>query len=245
MSGSGSSGTSSALLSSIGTSGIAASSAYGWEKYSQKKLSSSLKQVADSSTFGNYLQVNRLPGDVFFHVGGSNVGHTNMTGPDTNYKIDSVDPIGVRTIPIEKDKASAIVFRFFDANVARRASLIAADWVHAYNEEDKTYGKAGVGYSGGARGTGVTGRVIGALLGSSKFGSGAKARLMKYRNRVGMTPRHVICSEMAILAYQLAMSERDRGFIKLDAKHSVPSGLFKYMIAHPNDWKVIAIRHIN
>jgi len=189
-----------------------------------------------------YDQGVRLAGDVFFHCEGDSVGHTNMTCTDVTMKVDSVDGVGVRIMPINRDQKRAIVFRFHRADIAQQSALLAASWANTYNSG--SYGADGVGYSGGpTAGIGITGRVIGAIMGASNFGVGAKARLLKYRNRVGMKPRHVICSEMAILAFQLTMAEADQDFIKLDAKHSLPSTLFKYMLGDGSAyWSVVAYR---
>jgi len=69
-------------------------------------------------------------------------------------------------------------------------------------------------------------------IGSSHFGLGAMARLQKYRSRQGMAPKNAICSEMCTLAYQLAMTESDPDFIRLDAKHSTPA---KFMTCLKSD----------
>jgi hypothetical protein len=172
------------------------------------------------------------PGDVFFHCEDDSVGHTNMICQDTTKKVDSVDGAGVRTMPLTKDRHACIVFRFHDATIARNATLLATSWADQVN------------YSGGpSAGIGITGRVIGAVMGSSNFGLGAKARLLKYRSRAGQQPKNVICSEMCILAYQLCMVETDAAFIKLDAKHSIPSTLFKYFLNQGKSyWKVAAYK---
>ncbi|WP_426954942.1 hypothetical protein [Muricoccus radiodurans] len=186
----------------------------------------------------------RRAGDVFFHIIDDNVGHTNMTTSDTTKKVDSMDGSGVRIVPLTMDSRNAIVFRFHDAAVALRAAKLAEGWANSYDTATKKYGNEGVGYSGGpSLGIGVTGRVIGALMGSSHFGKGAKARLLKYQNRTGMKPRNVICSEMCILAFQLSMAETDAGFIKLDAKHSIPTTFFKYLLNEgKNHWTIVARR---
>lgn len=191
--------------------------------------------AARYSALPDYDPAMRRAGDVFFHIDTGTPGHTNMVARDTALKIDSVDSRrgggGVRSIPIENDHHFALVFRFFSREIALRAALIAEDWV----------GK--VKYSDGASGSGVTFRAIGALFGSSKFGTGAQARLMKYRSRDGFTPKNVICSEMCVLAYQLAMREGSVGFPKLDAKHTLPTDLMKYFQgAGSDDWRVIARR---
>jgi len=234
--------TSVPVMSSSLTSGSGFSSSASREIFSrQKKVGGKLAALVAGKP--EYSQDNRKPGDVFFHVDGTTIGHTNMTSSDVTMKVDSVDGVGVRSMPLARDSNTAIVFRFHDEGLALRAAKIAEEWANTYN--DGAYGTNGVGYSGGpTAGIGITGRVIGALMGSSKFGTGARARLLKYRNRTGMAPKHVICSEMCILAFQLCMAENDAGFIKLDAKHTLPSNLCDYFIRNPAHWSVVAYKTI-
>ena len=227
------------IMSSASGSGSPLSSSVAHELVTKRHLAPELAQLIQGKPA--YGWAYRLPGDVFFHVVNAHIGHSNMLTSDPMMKVDSVDPVGVRRFPLERDRRPAIVFRFKNAKIAFRAAKIAEEWantarMHGYDQD-------GVGYSDHARGAGVTGRVIGALIGSGKFGTGAQARLMKYHNRTGMKPKNVICSEMVILAYQLAMAETDDGFIRLDAKYSLPSTLFRYFVANPNDWSVVAHRN--
>lgn len=232
--------TSAPIAVSSASGSLPFSSSASHELVTNKQLGRQMRDLIQGKPA--YGWIYRLPGDVFFHVEDSVVGHTNMLSSNPMKKVDSVDPDGVRIFPLDRDRKTAIVFRFRDANIAFRAAKIAEEWANTYRLGG--YDNDGVGYSDHAQGFGVTGRVIGALIGSGKFGTGARARLLKYRNRTGMKPKNVICSEMVILAYQLAMAEGDEGFIKLDAKHSLPSTLFRYFVNHPDDWKVVSHRHV-
>jgi len=232
--------TSAPILSSSMGGSLPFSSSVSHELVTNKQLGGQMRTlIAGKPAYG---WIHRLPGDVFFHIEDTTVGHTNMLSSNPMKKVDSVDPDGVRIFPLDRDRKTAIVFRFHDAKIAFRAAKIAEEWANTYRLGG--YDTDGVGYSDHAKGFGVTGRVIGALIGSGKFGTGARARLLKYRNRTGMKPKNVICSEMVILAYQLAMAETDDGFIKLDAKHSIPSTLFRYFLNHPGHWSVVSHRHV-
>lgn len=79
-------------------------------------------------------------------------------------------------------------------------------------------------------------RAVRLFLGSSTFGSGARARLAKYKQRrQDGFPRNkfvttVTCSEAVILCYQMAFDEGDAPlFITLDAAHSMPSTLRQWL----------------
>jgi len=232
--------TSIPVLSSSATSGSATSSSASGEVFINQKKAYG-KFASRLAGLPDYDLMMRYPGDIFFHLNDGAIGHTNMTGPDITRKVDSVDGVGVRSMPLDNDNNAAIVFRFKHPGLACRAAHIAQDWANTYVAGK--YQNDGVGYSGGpTAGIGITGRVIGALMGSSKFGTGAQARLFKYRHRPGMAPRHVICSEMCILAFQLSMTEADNGFIKLDAKHALPSNLCDYMLNNPAHWTLVAKR---
>src|SRR5690606_11328320 len=68
---------------------------------------------------------------------------------------------------------------------------------------------------------------------SSSAGGGLQKRLEKYRERLknhqGVI-KHVYCSELVILCYQLAWeNDRHRLFIDLDGKHAWPSTLRRYL----------------
>ena len=221
--------TSSAVSSGSSTSG--SSSGLSSMLRDQARLG---PQIAGALGAGlpNYDPAIRLPGDVFFHVDGDVAGHTNMMCNDTTNKVDSVDPDGVRVIPLARDRHTGLVFRFHRPAVAQQAALLAESWAGR------------VKYSDGALGMGVTFRVISAVFGSSNFGRGAHARLLKYQSRVGQAPKNVICSEMVILAFQLSMLETDADFIPMDAKHSLPSTLMKYFLgAGAAYWARVAVKH--
>ncbi len=221
--------TSPAVSIGSSTSGSSSSSSYELSSV-QRTLSPEIQRFRNSGV-PQYADNIRQPGDIFIHIRGDKAGHTNMVCQDVTQKVDSVDGGGVRTMPMTADRHPALVYRFSDAAVALRAALLAESWGN------------NVGYSDGpTAGIGITGRVLSALMGSSNFGIGAQARLLKYRSRNGMTPKNVICSEMCILAYQLSMQETDAGFIKLDAKHSIPSTLLKYLKSNPTYWTLVAYR---
>lgn len=65
-------------------------------------------------------------------------------------------------------------------------------------------------------------------------GSGLQKRLAKYRERLKShqgVVKHVYCSELVILSYQLAFdeAEKHRLFIPLDGKHTWPSTLRRHL----------------
>jgi len=78
---------------------------------------------------------------------------------------------------------------------------------------------------------------------SGSVGAGLRTRLAKYRERLkndqGLV-KHVYCSELTILCYQLAWIENDavnenhRLFIGLDGKHTWPSTLRRYLKGNMN-----------
>lgn len=96
---------------------------------------------------------------------------------------------------------------------------------------------AGVGYSDGFFGVG---RAIGCGLGSKKFGKGARARLAKYKGRAVAVPKNCVCSEYVILCYQMALTEADTHFIKLDAKYTTPWGLEHFLMNSVN-WTLVGV----
>jgi len=229
------SGTSATSGSGSATSGSGISA-----MFSHRSNTGRIVQAVRTQGLANYNDVSvRAPGDIFFHIVDDKAGHANMTAPDTTYKVDSVDRErdetgervdGVRRIPLSRDRNPALVYRFHNRATALRAALLAEGWVGRVRYSD-----------GAGGGTGLTFRAIGAALGSSHFGLGAMARLQKYRSRAGMAPKNLICSEMCILAYQLAMSEDDPDFIRLDAKHSTPARLMSYLDSSPY-WALVAYR---
>ncbi len=79
-------------------------------------------------------------------------------------------------------------------------------------------------------------------VGTSKFGKGAQSRLIKYEGRRGVEklgPTNLICSEMCVLAYQMACrDENHEGFIRLDAKHTTPATLCRHLLDDDN-WTLL------
>lgn len=78
---------------------------------------------------------------------------------------------------------------------------------------------------------------------SGSVGTGLRGRLAKYRERLKNDQgfvKHVYCSELTILCYQLAWIDHDavneghRLFIALDGKHTWPSTLRRYLKANVN-----------
>ena len=75
-------------------------------------------------------------------------------------------------------------------------------------------------------------------LGSASFGSGARDRLAKYRERMKTRSNqgwvsNVFCSELVTLCYQIGFPEDHRLFIKLDAQKTWPSTLRTYLGSNP------------
>lgn len=81
--------------------------------------------------------------------------------------------------------------------------------------------------------------IFGSWSASSSYGSGARARLQKYRDRLrdhqGVV-KNVFCAELVVLAYQLALPENHRLFIQKDAKHTLPKTLRDYLRQNASDW---------
>lgn len=91
---------------------------------------------------------------------------------------------------------------------------------------------------------GITRAGIKSTFSTHNVGGGTRARLEKYRERLkndqGVV-KHVYCSELVILCYQLAwiagdaINEGHRLFIQLDGKHTWPSTLRRYLKGN-NNW---------
>lgn len=196
---------------------------------------SSLTQLCNGPTWGI------KSGDIGFYVNISDDDaflfvHTVLVGRVNTTLIHANKALGVYTSNFNPHK-KAVFFRFKgDPLTAMGACDIANNWSRGYRPpgdkdfEEKTEQR--VGFSD-APWKGY--RLAVAELGSCTFGSGARRRLEKYQGRAQLAPTNVICSEMAILAYQLFVIEEDesKGFIKLDAKHSIPENLAVYLSASP------------
>jgi hypothetical protein len=76
-------------------------------------------------------------------------------------------------------------------------------------------------------------RAVRVALGSSSFGSGAKQRLEKYTSRLEKGGDKLVttltCTEAVMLCYQLSLPAADNHFIALDAAHTLPRDLAKYL----------------
>lgn len=92
-------------------------------------------------------------------------------------------------------------------------------------------------------------RAIRLFLGSTTFGSGAQERLKKYWERLNLIRgdantkllTKVTCVEAAVITYQLAFYEARTTpfFINLDAAHTMPHTLEKWLLA--NRWTRVAV----
>ncbi|MFT8244427.1 hypothetical protein [Roseomonas sp. BN140053] len=234
-------------ISAVGSVTSASSAASGADLYRQREAGASALDAMRQPALPAYNLDNSRPGDVFFHIAsGKYIGHTNIASTDKTFKIDSVDPDGVRKVSMFSDSQPAIVFRFVDWHIAYNAAKLAEGWAPKGEfRRGQPKPKKEVGYSGGAIGLGVTARVVGNLMGSSHFGTGAQGRLHKYAGRPDMKPKNVICSELCVLAYQLCLRENDAAFPRLDAKHTTPSVLFRYMTQGPGAafWTMVGRRN--
>ncbi len=94
---------------------------------------------------------------------------------------------------------------------------------------------------------GITRAGIKSTFSTGSVGTGARARLDKYRQRLENAQgvvKNVFCSELTILCYQLAwikgshVDEGHRLFIALDGKHTWPSTLRRYLNQNPN-WQLM------
>ena len=191
-------------------------------------------------------------GDIVFHVtAGKNdavkIGHTLLTAQKkTTLMVHSTAECGVFSSHLNEQR-SFIIFRFTgDNSPSDKAARLAISWSrgHYLPSQHKDYAEFNeqtspeVGYTS-ARWQLYRG--YGAALGTSTFGSRARARLSKYRGRPDTAPRNVNCAELVILAYQLVvgMEEESYGFIKLDAKHTTPGTLAHYLYNNPF-WQMVS-----
>ncbi|GAA4650023.1 hypothetical protein GCM10023116_23060 [Kistimonas scapharcae] len=193
-------------------------------------------------------------GDVLFYVtankkdGGMTIGHTLLAAlSNSALVVHSLEESGVISSYLNLTKYS-ICFRFIGDNsavVSNQAVQMALSWSRGHYdymgsdtfEDFSAKTTQVVGYSSARW---QTYRGVASAFGTSTFGSGARARLSKYRSRTGNTPKNVICSEMVILAYQLSVDVEDEqsGFINLDAKHSTPGTLASYLYHNPH-WQLV------
>ena len=203
-------------------------------------------QYSDLTQLCNGPTLATKSGDIGFYTQVSDNGalmfaHTVVVGRVNSTLIHSNKTLGVYTSNLNKHK-KAIFFRFKgDPLTAIGACDIASSWSRGHRQagvedfEETTEQRVGFSDAPWAEY-----RIIVASLGSSAFGSDARARLEKYRGRPQLAPKNVSCSEMAILVYQLFVVEEDesKGFIKLDAKHSLPAKLAVYLFESPY-WELV------
>ncbi|MDD7805867.1 MAG: hypothetical protein PUP46_10000 [Endozoicomonas sp. (ex Botrylloides leachii)] len=178
---------------------------------------------------------------IYFCSNKYRVKHAVIVGSNPPWVTHSIYKYGVYSSKLQLSRP-IIFFRLKCARaVALKAAQIAQNWSRGFRETRQddfdSVTTEQVGFSSSMP-RGVT-----AFMGSSAFGSGASRRLDKYRRRESenFAPKYVICSEMVILAYQLAAfgCQESKGFIMLDAKHSLPGTLAQYLYESPF-WELTA-----
>ena len=156
-----------------------------------------------------------LPGDIFINNNTFSPSHCGIVvnGLDVVHatnkamRIDDVDLWG----------ADADIFRPATPLTGPEATRITEIAMEIHNSA--TYGLMRAGLK--------------STFGSNSAGGGLQKRLDKYRERLqnhqGVV-KHVYCSELVILTYQLAWPDNThRLFIELDGKHTWPSTLRRYL----------------
>jgi hypothetical protein len=213
------------------------------------KIFRALENLPDNLQRITYGQSQREAGDILFLMEGGldgPVGHSYMIAPDTSKVVHSVAQLGVVTGTV-KMALRYLIFRYTgqDADeITQRAARLAREWAADEEKDDQGHTNAGkVGYSNHHLPGGKIGfRTLGAVFGTSKFGKGAKGRLLKYEVRrmfEKLGPTNLICSEMCVLAYQMSCwDESHPAFIKLDAKHTTPATLCRHLLEDDN-WTLL------
>ncbi|MDD7804787.1 MAG: hypothetical protein PUP46_04350 [Endozoicomonas sp. (ex Botrylloides leachii)] len=186
-------------------------------------------------------------GDIGIYIDNLNkVIHSAIVSPEPPQVTHSVAEYGVYS-SLPAPHRTIVFFRLKHRDIAAGAAKIAQQWSRGYREDYgydfDTQTTQQVGYSAGPF---PIYRGAKAFMGSSKFGPEAARRLAKYRGRKNSAPKYAICSEMVILAYQLMapIAYQEKGFIMLDAKHSLPSTLARYLKNSPF-WEVVARGNIS
>ena len=159
-----------------------------------------------------------------------------LTSPNFRYHstFTGSDPAGVRFSHMNGFSDAAAVFRLKDPNFSfysKAAAKIAEKWGTGSNK---------VGYRGGKNLFKVVGHTLNTAIRSSSYGSDAKERLKKYKDRPDCRPKHVICSEFVVLCYQLAMEENSPAYPRIDAKHCSPKYLEDYLMDSTH-WDLIGV----
>jgi hypothetical protein len=163
------------------------------------------------------------------------VSMVTQASPDRLMRMDSSpsnSPAGVAEKNMNTFPDAATVFRLapsVGSHQGAAAAAIARRW------------KKEVGYRGGSSVLCFGAHLVNLAFHSSAFQADARARLARYKQRDGYLPTAVICSEFAILCYQLAINEGSPGFIHLDAKHTSPHRLEEYLAQNKQEWQLVGV----
>lgn len=156
-----------------------------------------------------------LPGDILINNNTFSPSHCGIvvTGLDVVHATNKA----MRSDDIDLWGSNADIFRPATALTAAEASKITEIAIEIKNSA--TYGMTRAG--------------IKSTFSTHTAGGGLQKRLDKYRERLenhqGVV-KHVFCSELVILSYQLAWPDNThRLFIELDGKHTWPSTLRRYL----------------
>ena len=93
-----------------------------------------------------------------------------------------------------------------------------------------------VGYSSGVAGMG---RALRVPFHTAAYTNKTAARLLKYDNR-GQRPRNVICTELCVICYQLAIGNPHDPYLpRLDGKFLHPGELESYFLQNATYWSLV------
>ena len=172
------------------------------------------------------------PGDVMIHNDSKQWNAYKESGPlasfhvsmmvDKANRIHALPTAGVQKSVVRNMGDMAIVFRLVPGLLNPFAGQAAQ-----YAEK-----MDGIAYS--------KGRALAMPFASKSFDAAARKRLTKYATAAyDYRPKHVVCSELIILAYQFAFGEQHASFINLDAKHATPGDLESCFLKNPNSWQLV------
>jgi hypothetical protein len=171
------------------------------------------------------------PGDVMIHNDSKQWNAYKESGLLASFHasmmVDKVDrvhavPAGVLKDPVRNMSDMAIVFR------------LVQGLLHPFAGQAAQYAEkmVGIAYS--------RGRALTMPFAPKSFDAAAQKRLTKYKTAAyDYRPKHVVCSELIILAYQFAFGEQHPSFINLDAKHATPGHLESYFLNNQNSWDLV------
>jgi hypothetical protein len=179
------------------------------------------------------------PGDVMIHNDSKQWNAYRESGPlasfhvsmmvDKANRIHALPTAGVQKSVVRNMGDMAIVFR------------LAPTLLNPFAGQAAQYAEKmdGIAYS--------KGRALAMPFASKSFDAAARKRLAKYATPAyAFRPKHVVCSELIILAYQFAFGEQHQSFINLDAKHATPGDLESYFLHNPNSWQLVGrVRGVN